>query len=164
LAIRPARADACGRGDTLLGLLRKSDGERSLAPQPGLGALGDLVAEVREAGVEVGVRTGGDLAVLPRGLDLTAYRIVQECLTNVLKHVGAHRVEISLCCLGRCLDIDVTDDGTSAGVPSLGGFGLVGMRERVSVYGGTVQAGARDGGGFRVHARLPLEAGDQAGL
>ncbi len=75
----------------LLGLLRKSDGELSLAPQPGLGELGDLVAEVREAGVQVDVRTDGDLAVLPRGLDLTAYRIVQECLTNVLKHAGAHR-------------------------------------------------------------------------
>ena len=115
----------------LLGLLRKSDGEVSLAPQPGLGELGDLVAEVREAGVEVDMRTEGDLAVLPRGLDLTAYRIVQECLTNVLKHAGAHRVEISLRCLGRCLDIDVTDDGTSAGATSPGGFGLVGMRERV---------------------------------
>ena len=75
----------------------------------------------------------------PRGLDLTAYRIVQECLTNVLKHAGAHRVEISLRCLGRCLDIEVTDDGTSAGATSPGGFGLVGMRERVTVYGGTVQ-------------------------
>ena len=147
----------------LLGLLRKSDGELSLAPQPGLGELGDLVAEVREAGVEVDMRTDGDLAVLPRGLDLTAYRIVQECLTNVLKHAGAHRVEVSLRCLGRCLDIDVTDDGTSARAPSPGGFGLVGMRERVSVYGGTVQAGHRDGGGFRVHARLPVKAGDQAG-
>jgi signal transduction histidine kinase len=147
----------------LLGLLRKTGGELSLAPQPGLGELGDLVAEVREAGVEVDVRTDGDLAVLPRGLDLTAYRIVQEALTNVLKHAGAHRVQVSLCCLGRCLDIEVTDDGTSAGVPAAsGGFGLVGMRERVSVYGGTVQAGHRDGGGFRVHARLPLEAGDQA--
>ena len=147
----------------LLGLLRKSDGELSLAPQPGLGELGDLVAGVREAGVEVDVRTDGDLAVLPRGLDLTAYRIVQECLTNVLKHAGADRVEVSLRCLGRCLDIDVTDDGTSARAPSPGGFGLVGMRERVSVYGGTVQAGHREGGGFRVHARLPVEAGDQAG-
>ena len=146
----------------LLGLLRKSDGELSLAPQPGLGELGDLVAEVREAGVEVDVRTDGDLAVLPRGLDLTAYRIVQECLTNVLKHAGARRVEISLRCPGRCLDIEVADDGTSAGAPSPGGFGLVGMRERVSVYGGTVQAGYREGGGFRVHARLPVEAGDQA--
>jgi len=147
----------------LLGLLRKSDGELSLAPQPGLGELGDLVAQVREAGVEVDVRTDGDLAVLPRGLDLTAYRIVQEALTNVLKHAGAHRVQVSLRCLGRCLDIDVTDDGTSAAAASPGGFGLVGMRERVSVYGGTVQAGYRNGGGFRVHASLPVEAGDQAG-
>jgi signal transduction histidine kinase len=148
----------------LLGLLRKSDGEPSLAPQPGLGELGDLVDEVREAGVEVDLRTDGNLAVLPRGLDLTAYRIVQECLTNVLKHAAAHRVEISLRCPGRCLDIDVTDDGTSAGAPSPGGFGLVGMRERVSVYGGTVEVGHREGGGFRVHARLPVEAGDQAVL
>ena len=148
----------------LLGLLRKSAGELSLAPQPGLGELGDLVAEVREAGVEVGVRTEGDLVALPRGLDLTAYRIVQECLTNVLKHAGAHRVEISLRCPGRCLDIEVTDDGTSVGAHSPGGFGLVGMRERVTVYGGTVQAGYREGGGFGVHARLPLEAGDQAVL
>jgi signal transduction histidine kinase len=148
----------------LLGLLRKSDGELSLAPQPGLGELADLVAEVREAGVEVDVRTDGDLAVLPRGLDLTAYRIIQECLTNVLKHAAAHRVEISLRCPGRCLDIDVTDDGTSARAPSPGGFGLLGMRERVSVYGGTVQAGHREGGGFEVHARLPVEAGDQAVL
>jgi signal transduction histidine kinase len=147
----------------LLGLLRKNDGELSLAPQPGLGELGDLVAEVREAGVEVDVRTDGDLADLPRGLDLTAYRIVQEALTNVLKHAAAHRVQVSLRCLGRRLDIDVTDDGTSAAAASPGGFGLVGMRERVSVYGGTVQAGYRDGGGFRVHASLPVEAGDQAG-
>jgi signal transduction histidine kinase len=148
----------------LLGLLRKSDGELSLAPQPGLGELADLVAQVREAGVEVGVSTEGDLAVLPRGLDLTAYRIVQECLTNVLKHAGAHRVEISLRCPGRCLDIEVTDDGTSAGAHSPGGFGLVGMRERVTVYGGTGQAGYREGGGFGVHARLPLEARDEAVL
>ncbi len=110
------------------------------------------------------MRTDGDLAALPRGLDLTAYRIVQEALTNVLKHAAAHRVEISLRRLGRCLDIDVTDDGTLAAAASPGGFGLVGMRERVSVYGGTVQAGYRDGGGFQVHARLPVEAGDQAAL
>jgi signal transduction histidine kinase len=148
----------------LLGLLRKSDGELSLAPQPGLAELGDLVGEVRAAGVEIDMRTDGDLGVLPRGLDLTAYRIVQECLTNVLKHAAARRVEISLRSQGRCLDIDVIDDGISARASSPGGFGLVGMRERVSVYGGTVQAGHREGGGFRVHARLPLEAGDRAEL
>ena len=146
----------------LLGLLRKSGGEPSLAPQPGLGRLGDLVAEVREAGVEVTVRTDGDLAAIPRGVDLSAYRIVQECLTNVLRHARARRVEISLHCQGRIIDIDVTDDGAAAGPPAPGGFGLVGMRERVTVYGGTVQAGPRDAGGYRVHARLPFEAGEMA--
>jgi signal transduction histidine kinase len=146
----------------LLGLLRKSDGEPSLAPQPGLSRLGDLVAEVREAGVEVNVRTDGDLAAIPLGLDLSAYRIVQECLTNVLKHARAHRVEISLRCRGRIVEIDVTDDGAAAGTPAPGGFGLLGMRERVTVYGGTVQAGPCDAGGYRVHARLPFEAGEMA--
>jgi signal transduction histidine kinase len=146
----------------LLGLLRKSDGEPSLAPQPGLSRLGDLVAEVREAGVEVNVRTDGDLAAIPLGLDLSAYRIVQECLTNVLKHARAHRVEISLRCQGRIVEIEVTDDGAAAGSPAPGGFGLLGMRERVTVYGGTVQAGPCDAGGYRVHARLPFEAGEMA--
>ena len=146
----------------LLGLLRKSDGELSLAPQPGLGSLGDLVAEVREAGVEIAVHSDGDLAALPRGLDLAAYRIVQESLTNVLKHARAHRVEVSLRCLGRSIEIEVTDDGTRAGQSAPAGFGLLGMRERVLVYGGTLQAGPRDGGGFRVHARLPFEAGELA--
>jgi signal transduction histidine kinase len=141
----------------LLGLLRKSGGGPSLAPQPGLGRLGDLVAEVREAGVEVTVRTDGDLAAIPRGVDLSAYRIVKECLTNVLRHARAHRVDISLRCQGRIIDIDVADDA-----PARGGFGLVGMRERVSVYGGTVQAGPRVAGGYRVHARLPFEAGEMA--
>ena len=146
----------------LLGLLRKSDGEPSLAPQPGLSRLADLVAQVREAGVDIAVHTDGDLAGIPRGLDLSAYRIVQECLTNVLKHASARRVEVTLRCQGRFVDIDVTDDGTSAmpSVPS--GFGLLGMRERVTVYGGTVQAGPRPGGGYRVHARLPFEAGEMA--
>ncbi len=146
----------------LLGLLRKDDGEPSLAPQPGLSRLGDLVAEVREAGIEVDVRADGDLAAIPRGLDLSAYRIVQECLTNVIKHARARRAEVVITCRGRCIDIEVTDDGTAAGPPTADGFGLLGMRERVSVYGGTVQAGRRDGGGYQVHARLPFEAGELA--
>ena len=146
----------------LLGLLRKSDSEPSLAPQPGLSRLADLAAEVRESGVEVDVRTAGDLASIPLGLDLSAYRIVQECLTNVLKHARAHRVVISLNCYGRLVEIEVTDDGTAPAIPADGGFGLLGMRERVSVYGGTVQAGPCDGGGYRVYARLPFKAGEMA--
>jgi signal transduction histidine kinase len=146
----------------LLGLLSKSDGEPALTPQPGLSRLGDLVAKVREAGVEIEVRTEGNLAAIPKGLDLSAYRIVQESLTNVLKHAHAHRVQVSLRCRGRCVEIDITDDGTASDAPAPGGFGLLGMRERVTVYGGTVQAGPRYAGGYRVHVRLPFEAGELA--
>ena len=146
----------------LLGLLRKSDSEPSLAPQPGVSRLADLASEVRESGLDVDVRIEGDLASIPLGLDLSAYRIVQECLTNVLKHAQAQRVLVSLSCHGRLVEIEVTDDGTAPAVPADGGFGLLGMRERVSVYGGTVQAGPCDGGGYRVYARLPFEAGEMA--
>ncbi len=145
----------------LLGLLRKGDGELSLAPQPGLDGVGDLVAQAREAGVEVAVRTDGDLTDIPRGVDLSAYRIVQESLTNVLKHAQARHVEVLLRSRGRGVEIDVTDDGTAAPGPGSGGLGLIGMRERVAVYGGTVQAGPLDGGGFQVRAMLPFEAGEQ---
>jgi signal transduction histidine kinase len=148
----------------LLGLLRKSDGELSLAPQPGLDGLGDLVAEVREAGVEVAVRTDGDLAAIPRGVDLSAYRIVQECLTNVLRHARARHVEVLVRSRGRCVDIDVTDDGAAVPGPATGGLGLIGMRERVAVYGGTVHAGPLNRGGYQVRASLPFEIGERAPL
>ena len=145
----------------LLGLLRKGDGAPSLAPQPGLDGVGDLVAKAREAGVAVRVRTDGDLTGIPRGVDLSAYRIVQESLTNVLKHARARHVEVLLRSRGRCVEIDVTDDGTAAPGPGTGGLGLIGMRERVAVYGGTVQAGPLDQGGYQVRAMLPFEAGEQ---
>jgi signal transduction histidine kinase len=145
----------------LLGLLRKGDGAPSLAPQPGLDGVGDLVAKAREAGVAVHVRTDGDLTGIPRGVDLSAYRIVQESLTNVLKHARARHVEVLLRSRGRCVEIDVTDDGTAAPGPGTGGLGLIGMRERVAVYGGTVQAGPLDQGGYQVRAMLPFEAGEQ---
>jgi signal transduction histidine kinase len=145
----------------LLGLLRKGDGAPSLAPQPGLDGVGDLVAKAREAGVAVNVLTDGDLTGIPRGVDLSAYRIVQESLTNVLKHARARHVEVLLRSRGRCVEIDVTDDGTAAPGPGTGGLGLIGMRERVAVYGGTVQAGPLDQGGYQVQAMLPFEAGEQ---
>lgn len=147
----------------LLGLLRKGDGELSLAPQPGLDGLGDLAAEAREAGVEVALRTDGDLAAVPRGVDLSAYRIVQESLTNVLKHARARHVEVLVRCRGRRVDIDVTDDGTASTAAATGGrgLGLIGMRERVTVYGGTVQAGPLERGGYQVRVSLPFETGEQ---
>jgi signal transduction histidine kinase len=145
----------------LLGLLRKGDGEVSLAPQPGLDGLGDLVAEARKAGAEVTLRTDGDLAAIPRGVDLSAYRIVQECLTNVRKHAQARHVDVLVRSRGRCVEIEVTDDGTAAPAPATGGLGLIGMRERVAVYGGTVHAGPLDQGGFGVRASLPFETGER---
>ncbi len=95
----------------LRGLLRKSDVEPSLTPQPGLSRLSDLVAEVREAGVGVEVRIDGNLAANPKGLDQSANRIVHELLTNVLKHARAHRVESPLRCRGRCIEIEVMTTG-----------------------------------------------------
>ncbi|HEY0948614.1 sensor histidine kinase, partial [Nocardioides sp.] len=138
-----------------LGLLRADDGVE-LRPQPGLADLGALVAEARTAGahVEAALPAGG--AGVPDGIALTAYRVVQEALTNVRKHAGpgvSVRVDVRV---GDAVEILVEDDGRGAAVPSDGhGLGLVGMRERVGVHGGHVEAGPRPGGGFRVAARLP---------
>jgi signal transduction histidine kinase len=144
----------------LLGLLRQVDEPPSLAPQPSLAQLDALVAPVQEAGSEVAVRVDdGAAAVLPAGVDLTAYRIVQESLTNVLKHAGARRVDIEIRHRPGRLEIDVVDDGAVADrdpvVPGAG-HGLLGMRERVSVFGGTVTTGRCPDGGWAVRARLPL--------
>jgi signal transduction histidine kinase len=142
----------------LLGVL--GDGERgpALEPTPGLGDLDTLVGRVQAAGLLVELHLEGDVRSLPRGLDLTAYRIVQEALTNVLKHAGTGRADVRLRYTDDWLGIEVTDTGRAAAPPSNGtGRGLVGMRERVSAYGGELQAGPRSEGGFGVRVRLPLE-------
>lgn len=144
----------------LLGLLRRTDDTMALRPQPGLDQLDELVATMREAGLEVEVDISGERTPLPPGLDLTAYRIVQEALTNVLKHANAHCVRIAVAFQRTKLDLSISDDGrpgTRDGVAYAGaGNGLIGMRERVHVFGGTITAGAADGGGWIVHARLPV--------
>jgi signal transduction histidine kinase len=94
---------------------------------------------------------------LPPGVDLSAYRIVQEALTNVLKHAHATRVEVVVCYHPGELELEVSDDGHGPTNGSGGGHGLVGMRERVALYGGILEAGQRDGGGYRLHARLRFE-------
>ena len=143
----------------MLGLLRADDGA-ALRPQPGLADLGALVAEARTAGAHVEATLPEPGTSVPDGVALTAYRVVQEALTNVRKHAGPGvtvRVEVGVDVAGRAVDILVEDDGRGAAVPSDGhGLGLVGMRERVGVHGGHVEAGPRPGGGFRVAARLPL--------
>jgi signal transduction histidine kinase len=149
---------------TLLGVLRAGDGRAVLDPQPGLADLDKLVSGVREAGLPVTLRVEGDPCPVPRALDLSAYRIVQEALTNTLKHAGPAPTEIVLRYGGSHVELAITDTG-AAGRPGGGmapggtgaGHGLVGMRERVAMLGGELEA-APAAGGFAVRARLPLTA------
>lgn len=132
----------------------EDDGSR-----PGLAHLDELAERVRGTGVPVEVSVAGSPRRLPAGLDLSAYRIVQEALTNVLKHAGRASARVGIRYLPHALEIDVTDDGTGRpAAPERVGRGLIGMRERAALYGGTVLAGPAPAGGFEVHARFPLEA------
>jgi signal transduction histidine kinase len=142
----------------LLGVLR-SDGERlPLAPNPGLGQLPRLVERVRGSGLAVDVVTKGDPLALPPGVDLAAYRIVQEALTNAIKHARTRRATVGIRYDAGTIALVVTDDGTGPNGNGNGGHGLLGMRERVTIYGGTLETGpGADGRGFRVHAVLPVQ-------
>jgi signal transduction histidine kinase len=140
----------------LVGVLRRPEEAPALAPQPSLEHLDRLVAQAREAGLPVELRVEGDPVQLAAGLDLTAYRFVQEGLTNVLKHARAKHAEVLVRYDDGHVALTVTDDGMGDGGGESGGHGLVGMRERVSVYGGELEAGPRPEGGYRLHARLPL--------
>jgi signal transduction histidine kinase len=140
----------------LLGMLRRSDEEIALAPQPSLNELGRLVEQVRAAGLPVQVTVEGEPRELPPGVDLSAYRIVQEALTNVLKHAGPARARVVLRYGADDFELEIADDGPGTGYGSGAGFGLVGMRERVSVYGGEFEAGRRPEGGYALRVRLPI--------
>jgi signal transduction histidine kinase len=142
----------------LLGVLRDPDDETGFAPQPGIGDLDALAASVRAAGLPVKLVIDGDPAPLPAAVDVSVYRIVQEALTNVLKHAGPARADVMIGCSADTVTIEITDNGTAEpGQPaSPGGHGLAGMRERAAVFGGELAAGPRPGGGFAVRARLPL--------
>ena len=143
----------------LLGVLRSSDDGLALAPQPGLGELEKLVANVREAGLPVELRVAGTPVQLPPALDLTAYRIAQEALTNSLKHARPARVELTLRYQPSAVEIRVCDDGGGANANGNGGgHGLIGMHERAALWGGSVEAGRTETGWF-VQARLPFGAG-----
>jgi signal transduction histidine kinase len=148
----------------LLGVLRQdSEPPGSLAPVPGLADLEVLLAEVAKAGLAVSLRVEGTPAPLPAGVDLSAYRIVQEALTNVVKHGGPARAQVTIRYRDRELTVEVTDDGRGGAAVASDdrrgtGHGLIGMRERVAAFGGDLEVGPRPGGGFRVAARLPLAA------
>jgi signal transduction histidine kinase len=137
----------------MLGVLRGPDTD---APAPGLARLPDLLEPARAAGLEVTCTVTGEVGVLPPGVDMAAYRIVQEAVTNVLRHARARRVECSVVFGDGVLELRVADDG-DGGAPAGAGHGLVGMRERAALYGGTVEAGSGDEG-FVVHAVLPVPA------
>jgi signal transduction histidine kinase len=142
----------------LFGPVRREDGG-PLAESPGLGDLERLVARVNQAGLPVDLQVDGDPVPLPAGVDLTAYRLVQESLTNALKHAGADSATVTLSYEPNEVAITVEDDGEGLSPERLsnlgGGHGLAGMEQRVALYGGLLQAGRRRGGGFAVRARLP---------
>lgn len=142
---------------TTLGMLRAADDEDPNAPRPGLSRLDELTALAREAGLDVTVEAGAPPPDLPSTVDHAAYRIVQESITNVIRHAGAAGVTIALRYGSADLEIEVVDtgDGGSGAMDGTGG-GLLGMRERCELLGGGLTAGPRPGGGFEVHARLPL--------
>ena len=142
----------------MLGVMRS--GEESpavLAPQPGLQHLERLIAQVEEAGMPVTLRVEGDRPELSPGVDLSAYRIVQEGLTNALKHAKGAHAEVLVRYIDTSVELEIADDGPGAPSGDGMGHGLVGMRERVALYGGTIEAGPRDGGGFVLRAQLPVE-------
>ena len=142
----------------LVGVLRTEDDEPELFPQPSLTQLDLLIEQVGRAGLPVELRVVGEPVQLAPGLDISAYRIVQEALTNVLKHGGDARATVVVAYGDRMLEIEIADDGRG-GTPDGSGHGIVGLRERVALFGGSLEAGGREGGGFAVRARLPLENG-----
>jgi signal transduction histidine kinase len=140
----------------MVGVLRRPEEGPALAPQPSLAHVGRLVEQAREAGLSVELRVEGDPQPLPAGVDLTAYRLVQEGLTNALKHARAERAQVVVRYGDGDLEVTVSDDGRGAGSGDGGGHGLVGMRERVAVFGGELEAGPRAEGGYRLRAKLPV--------
>ncbi len=158
-AISAAGKQALVEMRQLLGVLK--DGERAeLRPAPGADDIGELVAGVRSAGLDIRFETSGTARPLPAAVDLAVYRLVQEALTNCLRHAEASLVEVDLDYTDDSVRVTVTDDGRGGGPQAdSGGHGLVAMRERVSLLGGTIEAGPRSGRGWTVHAVLPTGAG-----
>ena len=150
---------AVGELHRMLGILRKSDPGAELAPQPSLRRVGELVDQVRAAGLEAALNVQGEPAELAPGLDMSAYRIVQEALTNALRYAPGASVDVTVA-YGRDLTLEIRDDGARArnghAPPSGSGHGIIGMRERAALFGGELEAGPVAGGGFLVRARLPL--------
>jgi signal transduction histidine kinase len=163
LLIEATAREAIAELGRLLGVLRADGQVPDLAPQPGLGDLEPLLAEVRDAGITLAVRVEGERRPLSPGVDLAAYRLVQEALTNVVRHAGPCTAELHIRYRGSTVEIEVTDEGSPGPAQERGlaagcGHGLIGMRERVAIYGGSLHAGPVSGQGFGVRAVLPAGA------
>ena len=156
LGIEETGRQALAEMRRLLGMLRRDDEELALAPQPSMAHVDLLVEQVRAAGMPVELRVEGEPVPLPPGIDLSAYRIVQEALTNALKHAGPARASVTVRYDPHELRLEIADSGRGAANGRGGGHGLIGMRERAKLFGGELDAGSRDGAGYQVHARLPL--------
>ena len=159
ISIEETAREAVGEMRRLLGVLRSDGRPPELAPQPSLADLPGLLAQSEEAGVAVTLTIEGEPVSLPAGADLAAYRIVQEALTNVRKHAAPCAASVRIAYADGRIALEVRDTGTRACHPDAGkngGHGLVGMRERAVVYGGTLEAGPDRAGGFRVSAVLPV--------
>jgi signal transduction histidine kinase len=159
-AVEESGHEAMAELRRLLGVLADNGTEPPLAPLPGIDKLDSLVDRVREAGLPVTLRIEGSAHKLPAGVDVAAYRIVQEALTNALKYAGGAHTDAVVRIAEEAVDIDVVDAGKTV-APSDGiGRGLTGMRERVALFGGTIDAGRRDAGGYAVHAHLPVHGSE----
>jgi signal transduction histidine kinase len=156
LVVEKTGREAMAEMRRMVGVLRRPEEAPALAPQPSLEQIETLVDHTREAGLPVTLRIEGDPVQLPPGVDLTAYRLVQEALTNTMKHAQASSAEVVVRYGDGDVELTISDDGVGGADGDSGGHGLVGMRERVSVYGGELEAGPRADGGFRLRARLPI--------
>jgi signal transduction histidine kinase len=156
LIVEQTGREALAEMRRLVDVLRRPEESPALAPQPSLQHLDKLLDQVRESGLDVDLKVEGDVAKLPASVDLAAYRLVQEGLTNTLKHAQAHRAEVLVRYGKGEVELVVADDGNGTGGGDGGGHGLVGLRERIAVAGGELDAGPRAGGGFQVRARLPM--------
>jgi signal transduction histidine kinase len=156
LVVEQTGREALAEMRRMVGVLRRPDEAPALAPQPSMEHIEKLVAHTRETGLPVELRIEGTPVPLPAGIDTTAYRIVQEALTNAVKHARAGKAEVVVQYANGTVELTISDDGRGGGDGGGSGHGLVGMRERVSVYGGELEAGPQADGGFRLRATLPI--------
>jgi signal transduction histidine kinase len=157
-AIEQSARDTLAELNKLLGVLRKTAGAPDLAPQPTLSEVDALLKPAREAGIEATLKVTGEKRPLPAAVDLSAYRIVQEAMTNVLKHANANRVEVLIAYQPDGVVLTISDNGSGPREGLATGHGLIGMRERVELFGGEMNTGSSSLGGFTVRARLPIKS------